>query len=663
MKNFLFLALRSFPFIILGFSVTFLDAQNWQQNNALYNTSGVPSLTFSAPRFGDLDADGDMDMILGSSDSPPVFLENVGTSTNPSFSETGFIEHDITSLEAEICEPVDLDNDGDLDLVAGGFSGLTFFQNTGDSTAPIFSRDTSLFSGLTTGLDPIPTVADINGDGAKDVLIGLSEDGSVKCYFNTGTGDAPAFAESSSFYPGIDVGLYAYPKFVDPDSDGDWDLIIGRDNLNLAYYQNTGTSQTPSWTSQDSYCSGLAGQEYFATPTMVDLNGNGILDIIYGHYAGPLKYYRNTGTATSPTWTENTSLFGGILDVGGASNPCLIDWDGDGDLDLISGFNMGDLKYYRNIGNSSGPAWQAANGVFNSIDGETIYSSVTAGDIDNNGHLDLIMGFVNADLVVYENNGSHFNLNTSYFSGISIGYWLIPRLIDMDYDGDLDLVVGSDDGNLHYFENQGTPESADFVLNDSYFSGIDGPGNCAPAPVDFDHNGTIDILMGGISGNLTYYTNLGTPTDPSWVEDDSTFAGLEVSQNATPAFGDLDGDGDPDLTIGSYDGTFSYFENQNPIVAVDENSVQVPDQFEITSVFPNPFNPTVRIQYQLPEKSNIRIDIYNLMGQEITTLVNGYQDAGIKSIQWDASVFPSGMYFVQIKSARFIETRKMLLLK
>ncbi len=601
--------------IAMALITTIANAQNWYQNDGVYNTSGVPSLTFSAPRFADLDNDNDFDLVLSGSDSPPVMLENIGSASNPSFSETGFISHNITALEADLCTLADLDNDGDFDLIASGYGGLTYFNNTGSIITPSFTRDTLVFAGLNVGNNPAPTIADINGDGAPDLIIGLSESGALKYYINSGSSTTAEFLESNAMLLGIDVGLYAYPELVDPDGDGDWDLLVGRDDLNLYYYRNDGTAQEPNWSSNNSYCSGLAGNHYFTTPTMVDLNGNGLLDIVYGHYGGLLNYFNNTGTANNPVWTENLSPFGGNLDVGGASNPCMFDWDADGDLDLISGFNMGGLKYFHNIGTVAGSAWEAAHSVFSAIEGESIYSSVAVGDLDNNGYPDLVMGFLTNVLVFYENTGSQYVANTNHFNNLDIGWWLIPRLMDMDNDYDLDVVVANDDGDLHYFETQGTITNPSFVLIGGYFSGINGPSNSSPALADYDSDGDIDILLGGISGDLEYYENTGTTATPVWTENSTLFSNVSVHQNAAPAFGDLDGDGDLDLTIGAYNGTFSYFENRNPIVSIENDQPTLPNQISVNSVFPNPFNRSATFSIAGEKSGKIIIDIYDLAGR------------------------------------------------
>ncbi|MCK4271464.1 VCBS repeat-containing protein, partial [bacterium] len=163
------------------------SAQPWQQNDLIFNPSGVPSVSFSQPRFGDLDADGDHDLILGSIDQAPLYFENSGTPTTPAFQAGPDLFAPVSALDAEMGVCVDLDDDGDLDLITGGYTGLHFFENVGDSTQPEFNEIEGFFDGLSVGSNPVPTFADLDADGDYDLLVGLSEDGQLKFYPNSGT--------------------------------------------------------------------------------------------------------------------------------------------------------------------------------------------------------------------------------------------------------------------------------------------------------------------------------------------------------------------------------------------------------------------------------------------------------------------------------------------
>ncbi|MCK4716530.1 MAG: T9SS type A sorting domain-containing protein, partial [Candidatus Marinimicrobia bacterium] len=79
--------------------------------------------------------------------------------------------------------------------------------------------------------------------------------------------------------------------------------------------------------------------------------------------------------------------------------------------------------------------------------------------------------------------------------------------------------------------------------------------------------------------------------------------------------------------------------------------------------YPNPFNPTTRIEYTIPHGGQVSLQVFNMLGQKVADLVNEYQRAGKYNIAWNASDVPSGVYFYRIQSGLFNQTKKMLLVK
>jgi plastocyanin len=96
---------------------------------------------------------------------------------------------------------------------------------------------------------------------------------------------------------------------------------------------------------------------------------------------------------------------------------------------------------------------------------------------------------------------------------------------------------------------------------------------------------------------------------------------------------------------------------------VDDQAPSIPDKFEVSQNYPNPFNARTAIEYALPQDSHVRLVIYNLLGQNIESLVDQSQTAGIHQVIWNAADVPTGVYFYRIEAGDFTQTRKMLLAK
>ena len=89
----------------------------------------------------------------------------------------------------------------------------------------------------------------------------------------------------------------------------------------------------------------------------------------------------------------------------------------------------------------------------------------------------------------------------------------------------------------------------------------------------------------------------------------------------------------------------------------------LPLRYSLAQNYPNPFNPVTTIHYQLPQASYATLNIYNILGQLVATLVDGFEQAGYKSVKWNAENVPSGVYFCRFQTLNFSETKKLLLVK
>ncbi|MFQ5869355.1 MAG: T9SS type A sorting domain-containing protein, partial [Candidatus Zixiibacteriota bacterium] len=99
------------------------------------------------------------------------------------------------------------------------------------------------------------------------------------------------------------------------------------------------------------------------------------------------------------------------------------------------------------------------------------------------------------------------------------------------------------------------------------------------------------------------------------------------------------------------------------LVEVERPEIALPMVAELYQNHPNPFNVTTAVEYELPEAGNVRLEVYNLVGKKVATLVNRVEEAGYKSVTWDASDVSSGIYFYKLIAGDFTETKRMMLVK
>jgi len=271
------------------------------------------------------------------------------------------------------------------------------------------------------------------------------------------------------------------------------------------------------------------------------------------------------------------------------------------------------------------------------------------------------------DTVLLFDDGSHYD-NLAY-DGIFGGVQLAP-VDEKHYSAH--LYMQSDSGYVNFLNDIG------------YFTTI--------GPVVFDE---ITLITDTIAEPGDYISfqfaleNLGSngiaeSITATLSSDDSCFSTLSL----TGSFGDI-GPGESNVIIGGggfritdycpgdvdltilvdiysngyhfWTDSFSIHVYEPQVSAADIGLL--PQEYSLAQNYPNPFNPITSIQYELPQNSDVQITIYDLMGREVTTLISESQDAGYKSIQWDATNVPSGMYFYQIKAGEFVQTKKMILLK
>ncbi|MDB5471358.1 MAG: Cyclolysin, partial [Caulobacter sp.] len=633
-------------------------------------TIGFIDVDFPAPALGDLDGDGDLDMVIGDSHGQIHLFRNVGTTEAALFSEELIAPYfGLPYSSAGYVSPAlgDLDGDGDLDMVVGDDDGnLRAYENTRAGAAgPYFEEMTGggdPFGGATTASVGGVSIVDIDGDGLRDVVVGAVT-GALRYFLNTGTAGAAIFTEQTGGanpFDGVTGSGYVAPAFADIDGDGDFDLFLGDYGLGQ-YFENTGTATAPVFTlAPNILTDGASG--FVQRGTFGDLDGDGDIDLVTAGGQYLTLYTQDTrgvsfelfiNITLSPatlgladndlTFAENTVNAAPQLMLIGAT---FDDPDGsqDGGILAVTGVLADETISIRNQGAGAGQIG------YDDVTGDVTYGGVLIGNFCGCSGGDVALLFTasvtNDAIQAVLNNLTYQNLSNSpvathdlsiafidgqgvpmaapalvsffeingLFDGIDLGADSAPRMIflpgdndpdflvsnaaggitaflndgsgwdqadpvdnpltdanvgagpwlpiDLDSDGDLDLVVLSSGGILRSYENQSGVFFAGGPVNSDALDGLDvGVGAHSLNFLDTNNDSSYELVIGQADGSVSLFTfDLNTFELVEQAGAANPFDAIDVGTNAMVAFGDVDNDGDYDLVIGAGDGTLHYFE-------------------------------------------------------------------------------------------------------
>ena len=407
------------------------------------------------------------------------------------------------------------------------------------------------------------------------------------------------------FFGGLDRFI---PQFIDAEGDGDVDLFLSEADGQLNFLENIGSSRAHQFRLNPDVFKNLNVSSWFY---FVDIDADGDLDLYHANSDNGLVFRRNIGSRTRPTFVIETStvVTGDNQSVVNqiTSTPTFADIDADDDFDFFTGIITGAIALYQNIGNRATPAFEFTTGKWQDL---LIFSFSTAlgkkqlhganaiefADIDGDLDLDFFYGdLFHKGLYFLRNDGTPNNpsvaITDTLFPRVqpikTFGY-NVPRFADIDGDRDGDLFIASlqqNQNNFLLYKNSGTATAPNFQLAaPNFLTMLDAGSNSAPAFVDIDADGDQDLFIGNLDGQISFYENRGTATAPAfrWVTDNLTNIQPNLHFSATPAFADLDADGDFDLFVGSSFGRVIFYENQGS--SLNPNFTFVTSAFENLSI-------------------------------------------------------------------------------
>ncbi|NNE46110.1 MAG: VCBS repeat-containing protein [Rhodothermales bacterium] len=379
--------------------------------------------------FADLDDDGDQDLLWGDYFEPGLlFIENTGTCQRLALGSQPmpFPPNDpIKTSGYNAPAPGDLDADGDLDLLIGVLGGAFNANTTTADNLYLLEQESPGRFTLSTrrflytvdvGAESIPVVADIDGDGDAELMLSNqiepndSKTSAIYVFDVVRDGRDPVgdglvwqMADTLMFKP-----AYHYaPALGDLDGDGDLDMVLGTWRDELAWYRNDVQDGAYSFVVVDSVAAKLTRGSN-AVPALVDIDADGDLDLFVGETSGTLNYYRNEGSAADPDFVLVSDEYGGI-DVGRRCFPVFEDLDADGDYDMVLGRAAGGVLVYRNDGSVTGPEFvpveaESASGFIADVLALPLpaYSAPVFVDLDGDGDRDVLTGGQGGGLMYWE---------------------------------------------------------------------------------------------------------------------------------------------------------------------------------------------------------------------------------------------------------------------
>jgi hypothetical protein len=588
----------------------------------------------------DYDCDGDIDLFTFSNKAIAVYRNDYSSSTGLTFSLVanhlvswiGTFFTDINASDTNVPAILDLDNDGDIDILTFSTSNntLEFHKNFfADSSA------TSSCDGFNFYYQPY-CWGDFQLDGLANIAA-LN----VVCRGNISENPATESINNSRHSGSILLGF-------DQGCDGDIDLING-DILgsNLLYLENGGTSALAHISSQDSLFPSYNVQVNLSnlpSPAYLDVNNDGKKDLIVTPSANAgedfynVLFYENTTDNCTNVFNYSTNrlLVEDMIDVGTSSNVAFSDIDNDGLKDIIIGndryYNsnptlaVSRLAYFRNTGTLTQPAFTLISDDWLGL--STLQQSglfPAFGDIDADNDDDLLLGNSSGDLIYYQNTAfsgapANYVFNQAPYQGIAAGNNATPQLIDVDRDGKIDLLIGNRNGRLKYFHN--TSSSLNFpvfTLVSSFWGGVNVTKANAAAglsdPVLYDNNGTYEMIVGSESGYIYQYGNIDGNLTGTFTLLDTNYQQIREPKLITLARADIDGDNKMDLLTGNNAGGIRLY-TQSVVSGLNSSSQSLPEVL----ISPNPANAFIKISIMQPiDHGSRRIQLTDMLGK---TLLN-----------------------------------------
>lgn len=544
----------------------------------------------------------------------------------------------------------DYNNDSLLDLFHSS-AGRLYINMGNDTFALVSTSPDTNAAAATYG----SVMADFTGDGNLDLL--FTQGSALSLVVNTG--DTTSFIDTTT---GIGLDLITIPSGVIPvgsaadfDQDGNLDIAfagsygtasrprLAKFNVDSAkYYNEAGTVLDDTTLQFESW-----------NTNWVDVDNDGYLDLFFSSFrngfptARSLLYISDNGEYLD--WSE-LYINGSATDVSTIAH-AWGDIDNDGDLDLISQAFDAPAPKYLLLNNGDATFDSVAT---SGIAANSQMRGLSWGDYDNDGDLDLLIGGGGMDLTIYQSQ--LIETDTLKFTDVTaatVGSGLQQRrsALFVDYNGDglLDVFGGWTSPNINLFKNQVSNSNNWVGFRLSMTTGNNKSAIGARVRVVAGDLSMIrDIQAGGYGGmtggNLVAHFGLGSAT-----VTDSVIINWP--------------DGTSSELLTNYAANQYYDVYDTTTTSGVEETQDLSKAFALTQNYLNPLTPKTTISYEIARKSHVQIGVYDLLGREVVSLVNGVMEPGTHTVELNSANLSSGVYFCRIQTDDFKASEKLLLTK
>ena len=498
-------------------------------------------------------------------------------------------------------------------------------------------------------VEGLKSINDITGDGISEVVIS-TENYWTMCLDGAASGTSFPLWIFTTYITNYNAGSiganfeYGVQDAIqianDLNGDGFNDVVIATGGGNEHVYALDGTNGEIIWKYGDDVNYSLG--DFEAVDVQRDFNGDNVEDVLAiadgnDQGTGYKRAYLFNGTNGNIIWEH---YYPGPNPAFGKTIISVDDFTGDNIPDAV-------IAYGNN--GSTNQAVRALNGA----NGSAIWTREMI-DYEPKELLALPLPGGGTDIIaaeyfsrIHRLNGTNGNIEWTYPLGASAGVIQIGLIDDINNDQVPDVLIAS-------FANNGFNVLSGGSGTQLWFWQMDFQFGVAAIP-DIDDDGYEDVIVG--SRDKFYYCINGKGDSLIFKHQ---FSDWLYTVNVMPS---IDGNLSYELLAGTRDGEVAVFSGGTDFVTNTELTQEFPTSYSLSQNYPNPFNPSTKIEFKIPQAGLVNLKIYDLLGREISTLLNEEMQPGNHTIDFDASTLASGIYFYTLNAGDFVSTKKMILLK